>query len=143
MKPHSKKRASKGKSTPPDNKPRVLLGNEASEYLEREPESELLLFEAERSLVAGERANPSTQGSFRSFNQGASAFRAEITSARLARIAVSHRILPVVADNECKRRPGYGKDAGASPNPAPSVSPAALAATPVTSLKCLSLFLPK
>ena len=33
----------------------VLLGNEASEYLEREPESELLLFEAERSLVAGER----------------------------------------------------------------------------------------
>ena len=33
----------------------VLLGNEASEYLERKPESELLLFGAERSLVAGER----------------------------------------------------------------------------------------
>ena len=33
----------------------VLLGDQTSEYLGREPESEQLLFEAERNLVAGER----------------------------------------------------------------------------------------
>ena len=33
----------------------VLLGNQTSEYLDREPESEQLLLEAERNLVAGER----------------------------------------------------------------------------------------
>ena len=33
----------------------VLLGSQTSEYLDREPESEQLLLEAERNLVAGER----------------------------------------------------------------------------------------
>lgn len=33
----------------------ALLGNEASEYLDRELKSEQLLFEAEHDLIAGER----------------------------------------------------------------------------------------
>jgi len=33
----------------------LLLGNQTSEYHDREPESEQLLLEAERNLVAGER----------------------------------------------------------------------------------------
>jgi hypothetical protein len=32
-----------------------LLGNETSEYLDREPQSERLLVEAERNLIAGEK----------------------------------------------------------------------------------------
>jgi hypothetical protein len=33
----------------------ALLGNETSDYLDREPQSERLLLEAERNLVAGEK----------------------------------------------------------------------------------------
>jgi hypothetical protein len=33
----------------------ILLGNQTSEYLDREPESERLLVEAEHNLIAGEK----------------------------------------------------------------------------------------
>jgi hypothetical protein len=66
----------------------VLLGSQTSEYLDREPESEQLLLEAERNLVAGERRilELKAQGSL---SQAAAAVRAEVTSARLSRGTVS------------------------------------------------------